>query len=338
MASCGQAPGDANLQPISKINRQSAFTVGVNSVLYDADDVAAIQTLGEPGQVPARITCYWNDIEPTADNWQFTIYDDLVKRANEARIPLLGIVGYSMRRLAASQSSLPGQPWDLSFYPPDDPQAFANYAGTLAARYPQIGAWEIWNEPNTTAFWRPAPDAARYAQMLKLSYAAIKAVNPQATVVLGGLAPGMGKGQVDTVYATDFLAALYQNGAKDSFDAVGYHPYDDGAEPDSFLDDYLTSLYSVMVRYGDGNKKMWVTEIGWFTGTAANAVSEATQADYLTRAFTLLYNREFVDHVYWYNLKDYTSLSQPNNPAVNYGLFRWDGSRRPAADSFRNFH
>ena len=293
------------------------------------------------------MTYYWSDIEPTEGNWQFAVYDGLVKRATDADIPILGILAYAMKRVASAAAGMQGDPWALSFCPPDNIDQFATFVGTVVARYPQVLYWEVWNEPNTTYFWRPSPDPSRYLELLKASYAAIKAANPKAVVVLGGLSPGTGNGQVNTMSASSFLETVYQDGGENYFDAVGFHPYNDGVSPDLYLADYVNSVHDVMTQYGDANKKLWVTEIGSFVGTQGNAFSETQQADYLSRAFTILYSMDSVERVYWYNLKDYSDPATPvpsspptacgpgTGPPVDYGLFRYDGSARSAAEAFK---
>ena len=191
--------------------------------------------------------------------------------------------------------------------PTDHLREFATYAGTLASRYPTVQYWEVWNEANNPAFWQPRPDPGRYTQMLALAYNAIKPANPSAVVVLGGLSAGVRNGQADVVKGSDFLSAVYQNGGRSYFDVVGFHPYDDGVAPQQCLTQALTDIHQVMVVNGDSDKKIWVTEVGWFAGTAPNAVSESGQAEYLTDAFTLLYNLDYVERAYWYNLRDYAN-------------------------------
>ena len=70
---------------------------------------------------------------------------------------------------------------------PADPGPFAQFAGAAAARYAPLGVhdWEIWNEPNG-AFWLPAPNPAAYVAWLRVM-PAIKAADPEATVISGGL-------------------------------------------------------------------------------------------------------------------------------------------------------
>jgi hypothetical protein len=328
--------------------RHSPFYWGTNAILYDSQDVNLIGSLGDRGKIGARVTFYWSDIEPTERNWHFDVYDGLVKRADSAHIPLLGVLAYSMKRVATVAAGMPGPPWAFSLCPPDDVEQFATFAGKVAARYPQVLDWEIWNEPNTTYFWRPTPNPARYVELLRRSHAAIKATNPKAIVVLGGLSPGLGDGQVDTMSAVSFLEGVYQNGGKNYFDAVGFHPYNGSVSPDLYLKDYVKTVHDVMTRYGDGYKPLWVTEIGWYVGSQANELSDSEQADYLSRAATILHNLEFVERFYWYNLRDYsnpsaavtlspaTTCGPASGPAVDYGMFRFDGSARPAAEGFRN--
>ena len=57
------------------------------------------------------------------------------------------------------------------------------------------------------------PNPAAYAQLLKATYPVIKAADPGATVVLGGL----------TGNDYPFLEGVYAAGGKGSFDAVGVH-------------------------------------------------------------------------------------------------------------------
>jgi len=121
------------------------------------------------------------------------------------------------------------------------------------------------------------------------SYAAIKAVEPNATVISGGLAPAENNG-IDIAPVT-FLQDMYANGAQGSFDAVGYHAYSFPALPDTYeswsgwsqLDQTSPSIRSVMAANGDSAKRVWITEVGapsagpYGVGTTAQA-EEVTQA------------------------------------------------------------
>ena len=108
---------------------------------------------------------------------------------------------------------------------PRPPAAFGVFAGKVAEHFRgKVSAYEIWNEPNGAAFFAPAPDPAGYTDLLKAAYPSIKAADPSALVVTGGLGA-----VVDyTTIAMDpvkFVSGMYAAGAKDFFDALAYHPY-----------------------------------------------------------------------------------------------------------------
>ena len=67
------------------------------------------------------------------------------------------------------------------------PGDYARFAAAAARHYAPLGvqAFEIWNEPNTSASWTN-PSPAAYARVLKAAYPAIKAVDPSGIVVHRG--------------------------------------------------------------------------------------------------------------------------------------------------------
>jgi hypothetical protein len=112
--------------------------------------------------------------------------------------------------------------------PPSNLGDYAAFVRIAVQRYAQRGvhAYEIWNEPNVADFWAPGPDPARYAQLLRRAYAAVKSVDPTATVVSAGLAPygAYGEHSNERMNPLDFLEGMYAHGAAGSFDALGWHP------------------------------------------------------------------------------------------------------------------
>ena len=234
------------------------------------------------------------------------------------QIELLGKLVYS----APWASSAPAgtSPSAAVYYPPAKTSAFADYARAVVHRYKdRVHVWEIWNEPNTSLFWKPAPSPSAYAGLLKAAYAAIKAEDPTATVVLGGLA-GFDK---------PFLDGVRSAGAWSSFDALGLHTFTVGAPESSTAMAWLDQAQAYTERYGV--KPIWITELGWSTysgsGTSYIGVSETKQAAYLVRAYLDAAHRG-VPGIFWYDLIEdgtsTTSLSQ------NYGLVQRDGRLKPA--------
>ena len=122
----------------------------------------------------------------------------------------------------------------------------------------RIPVYEIWNEENHAGFW-PNPNASDYAVALRAAYGEIKAADPAARVCFGGTAGADSR----------FIEAAYRAGAKDFFDILAIHPYCAPQPPEYFLDEALGRIRGVMVRHGDAEKPIWITEIGWPTHTAA---------------------------------------------------------------------
>ena len=78
-----------------------------------------------------------------------------------------------------------------------------------------VRSWQIWNEPNLTRYWNVAPWAPSYVALLKRAHKALKAADPGSQTVLAGLPNESWKA----------LEAIYDAGARGSFDVVTLHPY-----------------------------------------------------------------------------------------------------------------
>jgi hypothetical protein len=228
--------------------------------------------------------------------------------------------------------------------PPANPSDYAAFVGELAERFgTKVAAYEIWNEEDASGWWTGAPDPVAYAQLLEATYPVVKAADPSATVVLGGL----------TGNDYQFLEGVYKAGAKGSFDAVAVHtdtacnilsPYDfirstetNRLLPDSFL--AYREVHAVMLANGD-DKPIWMTELSWRTteaecsegvwaGQKAEGVSEEQQATYLRQAYHCLAEDPYVQVALWYPLEDEGSVVS--------GLLRANGSRKPSFDAMRAY-
>jgi hypothetical protein len=212
-----------------------------------------------------------------------------------------------------------------------------------------VAAYEIWNEPNLNYEWgNQPPDPAAYTQMLQTAYTAIKQVDPDALVISGGLAT-TGDGSPTAYGDLKFLQGMYDAGAKGYFDALGSHPYPFGRPPDesdpwglSF--DRVAAQYEVMQANSDSGTPIWITEAGWVLQNSWDldehetiGVTEAQQAQYLTRAYTKTQQEwPFVKGMFLFNL-DFSTV--PWYPAAEpmrwYAIFNPDRTPRPAYTGLR---
>ena len=171
------------------------------------------------------------------------------------------------------------------------PTAFAAFAQAAVREYAPLGVttYEIWNEENDTQPWGTAFTPAEYTALLKAAYAAIKSVDPGATVIVGGMAAAPDATNGTSYEPVTFLTQMYADGAQGSFDAVADHPYSFPDLPDQTDSwnpfTYLPTLHQIMANNGDGSKQIWLTEYGAPTSGVAGSVTPAFQAESISGAF-----------------------------------------------------
>jgi polysaccharide biosynthesis protein PslG len=283
-----------------------------------------------------RVGLYWSVIQPRGrSSYAWTPFDRIVAAARARGLNVLGVLIYTppwARPPGADPST-----------PPSDPSEYARFAAAAAAHFRGRGvrAYEIWNEPNNSSFWAPGPDPARYAQLLRLAYPAIKGADSSATVVTGGLSPFGSYGAVSGEHMNPltFLERMYASGARGSFDAVGWHPYSypyglayEAWSAWSQMAETTPSARSIMAANGDDEKQIWPTEMGAPTGSSSQAVSEAAQARLVTDMYAKLATWSWAGPAFFYNYRD----KGPNasDREQNFGLVRHNGTPKPALAAF----
>jgi hypothetical protein len=157
-------------------------------------------------------------------------------------------------------------------YPPSSNAEFADFAVRLVRRYGAYGsfwsqhpwvpyrplrAWQIWNEPQTRAYWPNGPNAAQYVAMLRTVGSAIKHADPGSEVVAAGISDS-----ILGIPLHDYLRQMYAAGARGTFDTMAVHPYAPAAD---IAYDIVADMRRVMDDNGDRSKPIWVTELGWAT-------------------------------------------------------------------------
>lgn len=297
----------------------------------DQDRTAA--SIKDVGAKWVRLSVNWRDAEPSRgvyNSWWIAQYDRAVALARGAGAHVVLMVSESPAWASGSSAS---------YAPPRDPADFARFMRFLSARYAGAGvdAYEIWNEPNISRFWTTGPNPAAYAALLKAAYPAVKAGDPNAKVVFGGLSTS----------DYDYLSRAYAAGAKGSFDVMAVHPYSCATAPtdvrrgpdgrivhDVFLG--YREVEATMAAQGD-HKPVWFTEFGWSTTSASCGVSETTQAAYLTSALALAQRDPNVQVACWYNLRNNYWSHDADGVEERYGLTRTDYSTKPAFAALKAF-
>jgi polysaccharide biosynthesis protein PslG len=291
-----------------------------------------------------RVDIYWTTVQtsgPTTYNW--TAYDQIVNLAAEYNIKVIGIVSYS-----ASWARLPSCATNFQCRPAD-PAVYATYAGAVAGHFKgKLGAIEIWNEPNISNFWLPAPSASEYMAIAKPAAVEIRKNDPTLPIISAGLAPADSNGT--NISQQDFLTSMYSLGAKSTFDIIGIHPYSYPAKPSEYftwsgwsrMAETPVSMRSIMTANGDAAKPLWMTEIGAPTN-GPGAVSTCTyrtlssQQDHVDECLQAQIVKEALARAKTYPwagptiLYSYQDLStNPNDRENFFGILRSDGSKKPS--------
>lgn len=317
--------------------------VGLNLYLFGQnpeDRRRDLQQVRQLGISRIRVFLPWSAIQPARDQWDWSEADRVMVDIRAAGLEPVVVLGDSPAWAARRIGPMA---------PPLDPEDFARFARAFAARY---GSWvrfyQIWDEPNLTIGWGGGtPDPAAYAALLRATAAAIRAADPDAVILLAGLAPTVEQGPWNLADWL-FLERLYQLGARESFDIVAAKPYgfDTGPEdrrvdPEVLNFSRAILLREVMVRYGDEGKPLWASHWGWnalppgWSGRPSiwGQVDEATQARYIREAVERV-RREWP----WMGtmfLESWRPDAPPDDPRWGFAMVDPRGRLRPAAEALR---
>jgi hypothetical protein len=239
-------------------------------------------------------------------------------------IEVLGKLAYGVPWAAAAPPGTTAD--DAQFYPPANVNDFANYARAVVHRYKdRVHTWQIWNEENHAGAWHPAPSAAAYTTLLKAAYTAIKAEDPTAVVVLGGLSTGPDAG---------FLQGIRDNGGWGSFDVLAMHTYVTGPPDGSAIESWIAEAKAKVSSYGW--KPIWITEFGWssYQGSGAGymGVTTAQQGSYLARSYEIAVSQG-IEGIFWFEFK--SRGADAWSRADNYGIVTVARAEKPSYLAFR---
>jgi beta-xylosidase len=189
-----------------------------------------------------------------------------------------------------------------------------------------VEAIVLWNEPNNLSHWNfhLDPEWRRFADLVTQASIAIRRINPELPIVLGGVSS----------CDCDFLRLMKHHGVMDQVDAVGVHGFP--------LDWNHWQLGEWPARIAEASsitgKPVWVTEVG-----VSSFGAEEVQLFGLQRTLDLISDQ--AERIHWYSLFDLP----PSWPAETrhkeaegsayyrhyyLGLLKHDETPKLAADSF----
>src|SRR5262245_47859261 len=190
-------------------------------------DGGMLRRLGRGGVGTFRVDFGWGLVQPSRGApYDWSRYDLLIGGAALNGIRILATV-YGSATWAEPSPEYPPLGSALPGFKSFVRAAVARYGsgGTFWREHAElpvmpIAEWQLWNEPNSLYFWKPAPDPKSYLTVLRAFHDTVKRVDPKGNVMLGGLFPTP-KGIDMSAYLSD----LYRLGAAKLFDEAAVHPY-----------------------------------------------------------------------------------------------------------------
>jgi hypothetical protein len=337
--------------------------------LYDEPFPALLEALRESGAGWARVRINWAWIEPDPPQEGQPPYYVWGPYHDEK----LRLVAETGVRLIATVEHVPDWAADTPCAPiyPDRLDDFARFLTDLVTRYSQppydIKHWELINEPDGTwsNLWQGGlgcwgHDGDRYAQMLAVAYPVIKGADPEATVLMGGVAHDWFTeygGPFYRYFPDDVMAV----GGGDYVDAVSFHYFPDWHaewerwDPDSLdrqmgwlpaptcgdlfdgqgvvYEAWGKDLIAKTTHFRDRlrtcfgvDKPVWVTELAEH-GYAGDPDSLAQQARYVIQGYVRGLAAG-VENITWY------ALTTPND-SYEQGLLFDDWTPKPGFYAYR---
>jgi hypothetical protein len=301
-----------------------------------------LSAMASGGLQVARIDARWQNVEPNppsggTHNYDWSMYDGIVQGLAQHGLRWLPIVDYSTTWSGVTPGDT--QSAVATSHIPD----FAAYAAALARRYGPGGSfwqahpsltrvpvteYEIWNEENSTVFWhQQAGNAEQYADLYMAARSAIKGVDAQARVIIGGLALGNPPDVTDEVQYLQRMWA-HRPDLAGNVDGVGLHPYQATVHWTYMR---LAQFRAALNQIAGVAVPIEITEDGWST----LAVPESERAANLAQLAEELPRSDCnIDMFLPYTWK--TEESNPGDAEQWFGIWNRDGSAKPSGQAYLN--
>lgn len=318
---------------------------GTWNILSADERSQVLDELAAAGVTWVRLDMGWSTIQPDGpDSYSesaVAAYDEQVREIRARGMKILVVFSWGPKWSTG---------YDEKWGRPGDPQDYADATAWVVSHYNgslpglQIEGIELWNEPDSSTFWNPEPEATRtsdFAELVKAAGPAAKSANPNITVVVGAPA------SVGVTWYTEFYKTP---GVVGTYDALGIHPYQSptDAAPEVVdveqVDYYMTNIprLDALMTANDDPARIWATEFGWsthdnlsFPGTVPNwkrGVTEVVQSDYLLRAMPVLAANPRLQAAFWYAA---VTTSSGDAQFDNFALLRPGFSPKPAYYAFK---
>jgi len=188
-------------------------TSGVNVPGFPIEEID-FDRIRDTGFTYVRRGLVWSSIEKTKGQYDFAEADRWIKAAEDRGLGFLCILAFGNKLYEPDQH-------EMGVRTPEGREGFANYAAAMAERYKDKNViFEIWNESNSS-FWKPAPNADQYMDMLAAAVPKMRQANPKCIITAPSLY------HIGWKKAQGFLETCLKRGIHKLVDGISFHAYGD---------------------------------------------------------------------------------------------------------------
>jgi hypothetical protein len=307
-------------------------------VMYGGvNDGAGLDEMEAAGSQWVSTSLRWSAVEATEDSYDWSSFDAKAQNAQAAGMDLFVL----FRSNPAWAATLPGGPVT-------DTQDLVEVTTDMAERYdcdgvsdapgaPCVHTWSFYAEPDNGDLGRAQTgkgywghNGAGYAEMLSQVAPAIHAADPEARVLIGGLAYDYFEevgGPFVRSFLTDTLTALnmYPGGAEAYIDAVAFHYYP--INPDwATIREKAAEIKGIMSRHNAGDLPLVCPEMGYWSSP-----DHGSSRDEQARRLVQMYVRGLsmnIQQLSWYKVFD--GEEGDGDPDTTSGLLDVNGNPKPS--------
>ncbi|SDD50428.1 Endo-1,4-beta-xylanase, GH35 family [Paenibacillus sp. UNCCL117] len=297
------------------------FGVSTHYALEGRQGPTDTDILKKAGVKVIRDEMQWHKVEKAKGVFDFTRHDTWINELAAQDFRIIGILSYNNPLYNGKSGVSQGEKYAPATQ--EEMDAFLTYVTKTVEHYKgKVDTFEIWNEPNITGFWKPTPDAVAYSDLVKAASLAIRAANPDATIIAGAVANQNGY---------QFLTQMFEQGVYPYIDAISFHPYVYPYNPDMEYHSKLGAYAATLKPFG-GWKDLYVTEVGWPTSLDTRGINESLQASYLMKHF-MISAAAGLKLSSIYDLRD--DGTDAHYTEDNFGIIRHDFSAKPSMIALR---
>lgn len=229
----------------------------------------------------------WHTLNPASGQFAWDNADGWIDAMEASGKEIMFLLGFTPNWAATSTPGTGkydnGTTVTGSNQPPLSMTYWQDFCSAVATRYAgRIHYYEIWNEVNYPSYWNGT--AAQLAQMHRIAWQTIKAIDPAAQIV-GPVVQEPETGGTGNAYLNTFLTA--SDGAtgtgKDWIDYCGIHMYPPKYNWEVHANQ-IANVQATLTANGVGSLEIWNTETGVLQGTT---ISDVVQAKWLKRSLLL---------------------------------------------------